>query len=165
MCGGSDREIYENDENTEELNTEQNQINSNILSIDHIYNAIRNLKPEYQGILLSQYKLFDLYTLLEKDIKEYDRYLTGIINSANEYLKLFGALVDLYMGVCKEQNTDVLDSMSQAYDRLPEEDKKRVCGSMMGKKKFFSDAYGMMMDVFGNVLEKEKESGNVVGGD
>lgn len=150
---------------TEELITEQNQIDSNILSIDHVYNAIRNLKPEYQGILLSQYKLFDLYTLLGKDIKEYDKYLTGIINSANEYLKLFGALVDLYMGVCKEQNTDVLDSMGQAYDRLPEEDKKRVCGAMMGNKEFFSDAYGIMMDAFGSVLEKEKESGNAVGGD
>lgn len=146
------------------MNTEQNQIDSNTLSIDHIYNAIRNLKPEYQGILLSQYKLFDLYTLLEKDIKEYDRYLASIINSANEYTKLFGALVDLYMGVCKEQNANVSDSMTQAYDRLPEEDKKKVCGSMMGKKEFFSDAYGIMMDVFGSVLEKEKESGNAVGG-
>ena len=146
------------------MNTEQNQIDSNTLSIDHIYNAIRNLKPEYQGILLSQYKLFDLYTLLEKDIKEYDRYLASIINSANEYTKLFGALVDLYMGVCKGQNANVSDSMTQAYDRLPEEDKKKVCGSMMGKKEFFSDAYGIMMDVFGSVLEKEKESGNAVGG-
>lgn len=111
---------------------------------------------------MSQYKLFDLYTLLEKDIKEYDQYLTSIINSANEYMKLFGALVDLYMGVCKEQNANVSDSMTQAYDRLSEEDKKKVCGAMMGKKEFFSDAYGIMMDAFGSVLEKG--SGNAVGG-
>lgn len=137
--------------------TEQNLINGNTLTIDHVYNAIRNLKPEYQGILLSQYKLFDLYTLLGKDIKEYDQYLTGIINSANEYLKLFGALVDLYMGVCKEQSANASDSMAQAYDRLPEEDKKRVCGVFLGKREFFENAYKVMMGVFEGMLETQKE--------
>ena len=95
--------------------------------------------------------------MLKKDIKEYDQYLTSIINSANGYLKLFGALVDLYIEVCKEQKIDISDSMSEAYDRLPEEDKKKVCGAMMGKKEFFSDAYGMMMSVFENIVEKGKE--------
>ena len=136
-----------------------------MLSIDHIYNTIRNLKPEYQGILLSQYNFYDLRTLLEKDIVEYDRYLTSIINSAEKYFKLFGALVDLYIGVRKEQESDIMASMSQAYDRLSEEDKKKVCGAMMGKKEFFSDAYKNMMDVFQKAMKSEKENNNIVGSD
>ena len=110
-------------------------------------------------MLLTQYKLYDLYSVLRSGCKEYDKFLTSIINSATEHLKLFGALIDLYVEVCKEQKIDIADSMGQTYDRLPKEYKKKVCGAMMGKKEFFSDAYGMMMDVFGNVLEKGKEDG------
>ena len=107
---------------------------------------------------MSQYNLYDLCTLLGKDIKEYDQYLASIINSADKYLKLFGALVDLYIGVHKDQQSDISASISQAYDRLSEEDKKKVCGAMMGKKEFFSDAYSLIMSVFGNVSEREKEN-------
>lgn len=153
---------------TEELNTEQNQINSNDISFENVYSAIRHLKPEYQGIILAQYKLFDLYSLF-KDGKEFDRYLAGLINSATEYLKLSSALIALYKEAIKECNEarefDIVDYMSQCFDKLPESDKKRVCGAMMGKKEFFSDAYRIMMDVFGNVLEKKEGSGNIVGGE
>lgn len=126
---------------------------------------MRNIKPEYQGILLAQYKLLDLYSLF-KDGKEFDKYLAGLINSAAEYLKLGSALMALYKEAVKEydeaQKFDIADYMSQCFDKLPEADRKRVCGAMMGKKEFFSDAYGIMMDVFGNVLEKKE--GNIVGG-
>lgn len=136
-----------------------------MLSIDHIYNTIRNLKPKYQEVLLSQYNFYDLRTLLEEDIVEYDRYLTSIINSAEKYFKLFSALVDLYIGVRKEQESDIMASISQAYDRLSEEDKKKVCVVMMGKKEFFSDAYKNMMDGFQNAMKSEKENNNIVGSD
>lgn len=111
-------------------------------------------------VLFENYKFLDLYAFAadENGYKQYTANVTSTIQKLNSMLN---AITDLRREAIKEcneaQKFDMVDSMTQAYDRLPEEDKKKVCGSMMGKKEFFSDAYGIMMDVFGNVLEKEKE--------
>ena len=155
--------FYEIYENTEVVITEQNQINSNEISFENVYNAIRNVKPEYQRVLFENYKLFDLYALI-KDETGYQQHTTDLTNTAKKLISMLNAVTDLRKEAIKEcneaQKLDIVDCMSQCFDKLSEADKKKVCGAMMGKKEFFSDAYGMMMDVFGNVLEKKEVSGN-----
>ena len=49
----------------EELNTEKEQeIGKISISLDNIYKALGYLKPEQQGIIISNYKLTELYSIL-----------------------------------------------------------------------------------------------------
>lgn len=145
---------------------EQNQTNSN--DFENVFNAICNVRPEHQIVLFENYKLLELYALITDEI-EYQQHTADLTNTAKKLISMLNAVTDLRKEVIKECNEarqfDIADDMCQSFDKLPEADKKRVCGAMMGKKEFFTDDYGIMMDVLGNVLEKKEGSGNVVGSD
>lgn len=153
---------------TEVAITEQNQTKSNEISFENVYNAMRNIKPEYQMVLFENYKLFDLYALI-KDENGYQNLTADLANTARKLISMLNAVTDLRKEAIKKcnevQKFDIADYMSQCFEKLPESDRKRVCGSMMGKKEFFSDAYWIMVNVFKNAAKSEKENGDIVGGD
>lgn len=138
--------------------TEKKQANSNI-ELRHIYDAIRYLKPEQQGIILNNYKVTELYAILADD-NEYEKCLRNLFDNSNAYSMLAIALMALHTEAVMEKRgrskVDVMDSINKAYNSMSEEDKKIFCGNMLQKKAFFVDAYKMMMDSFESAVEVDK---------
>lgn len=144
---------------TEEIITEKKQANSNI-ELQNIYDAIRYLKPEQQGIILSNYKLTELYSIF-RDNQEYKKYINDLFAVSNEYTNRAIALSALHTeaflrSMKIKEEFDPVGTMCQMFDCMSEEDQKRFCEGMFQKKGFFEDAYKTMMDSFENVVEKEK---------
>lgn len=137
--------------------TEQKEVNSNI-SLDNIYNAIRYLKPEQQGIILSTYRVKDLSSILI-DRKNYEKYITDLLQSATTYINTVGALADLRKEAVKDSEKskefDIWETMIQVYDNLPVEYKKVFCMKLLDRREFFEDAYKMMMNIFENAVEMQ----------
>ncbi len=67
----------------EEIITEKKQVNSNI-SLDDIYKAIGYLKPEHQTVVLTNYKLPELYNILANN-EGYEKYINDLFAVSNEY--------------------------------------------------------------------------------
>lgn len=139
--------------------TEKKQVNSNI-ELQNIYDAIRYLKPEQQGIILSTYKLTDLGSILI-DRKNYEKYITDLLQSATTYINTVGALTALRKKAVKDseksKEIDVWETMIQVYDSLPEEYKKVFCMNLLDRREFFEDAYKMMMDSFQSAVEVQSD--------
>lgn len=141
--------------------TEKKQVNSNI-TLDNIYNAIRYLKPEHQGIILSAYKFMELYDILSND-EEYNKYISNLFAIANEYSNRAIALMALHTeafmdGMKRQEKFDPVNTMCQMFDCMSEVDKKKFCEDMLEKKEFFEDAYRGMMVSFEKAI-KEQEDG------
>ena len=144
----------------EEIKTEQKQVNNNN-SLDNIYKALGYLKPEQQGIIISNYKLTELYGILA-DNEGYKQYIRDLFTCANEIINKAGALISLHteafkQSMMKPEEVNAVDSMGKAYDKLSEADQKRFCQEMLGKKEFFQDAYKVMMDSFEKAVEMQKD--------
>ncbi len=142
--------------------TEKKQVNSNI-SLDNIYNAIRYLKPEQQGIILNNYKITELYAILADD-NEYEKYINDLFAVSHEYTSRAVALSSLHTeafirSMEKQEEFDPAITMCQMFDCMQEVDQKRFCENMLQKKGFFEDAYKMMMDSFQNAVEVKKREG------
>ena len=142
--------------------TEKKQVNSNI-SLDNIYNAIRYLKPEQQGIILNNYKITELYAILADD-NEYEKYINDLFAVSHEYTSRAVALSSLHTEafiqcIRKQEEFDPAITMCQMFDCMSEEDQKRFCENMLQKKGFFEDAYKMMMDSFESAVEVKKREG------
>lgn len=142
--------------------TEKKQVNSNI-SLDNIYNAIRYLKPEQQGIILNNYKITELYAILADD-NEYEKYINDLFAVSHEYTSRAVALSSLHteafiQSIRKQEEFDPAITMCQMFDCMSEEDQKRFCENMLQKKGFFEDAYKMMMDSFESAVEVKKREG------
>ena len=138
------------------LITEKNQVNSSI-SLDNIYNAIKKLSPKYQVIILENYKIAELYSIFA-DNEGYRQYLNNLFAVSREYSNRVFALTALHTAAFlesmkKQEETNTVEIMSQVYDSLAEEDKKKFCENMFEKKDFFQDAHTMMMDSFKNAVE------------
>lgn len=126
----------------EEIITDKKQeieISSNI-ELEHIYNAIRNLKPEHQINILSNYKIIELFDIFSTN-KKYEQYLDDLFAIAGEYRNRAIALSLLHaesflQSMKKNEVLDGADLMCQMYDCIPEEDRKRFCESMLQKKDF-----------------------------
>lgn len=142
----------------EEIITKQKQTNNTNITLNHIYNGIKKLKPEYQKIILG-YKLPDLHSLFVNNT-EYQKYLKKLIDNATIYINTFGALIALHKEALEEskrtQEFDILDTMNEVYDILPEDKKIEFCENMLSKKEFFIDAYKRMMDTFESAMETQK---------
>lgn len=143
---------------TEEVITEKKQVNNKI-ELGHIYDAIRYLKPEHQAVILTNYKLPELYSILA-DEESYKKYVDDLFAVSDEYMKRAIALsalhTETFIQSMGKQRFEVLDSMGKAYDNLPDIDKKIFCENMLQKKGFFEDAYKMMMNSFESAVEVEK---------
>lgn len=61
----------------------------------HIYDAIRYLKPEHQAMILTNYKLPELYSILVDD-ENYKNYIDEIFAVSDEYMKRAIALSALH---------------------------------------------------------------------
>lgn len=119
------------------------------------------MKPEQQGIIISNYKLTELYSILADD-KSYDKYINDLFALTNEYIKRAGALSALHteaflQSMKKPEEVNAVDSMGKAYDQLSETDQKQFCKDMLGKKEFFQDAYKVMMDSFEKAVKMQKD--------
>ena len=144
------------------MNTEKkqgNSVDSNI-SLDNIYRALGYLKPEEQGIVISNYKLTDLYSIFANN-EGYTQYIRDLFSFANETINKAGALISLHteafrQSMKKQEEFNIVDSMSKTYDQLTEADQKKFCEEMFQKKGFFEDVYKMMMSVFENAVENRK---------
>lgn len=150
----------------EEANTEQEQENKNSdISLDQIYKGIGYLKPEQQSIILTTYKITDLYSILANH-KEYEKYIASLINTATTYVNTVGALIALRKEAVKRSKTNaevnLLDTLNQAYDKSTKECKETFCQEMLGKKDFFENAYRMIMGCFENALEEKEDVANEV---
>ncbi len=146
---------------TEVVITEKKQENSNI-ELGHIYDAIRYLEPEQQMNILANYKFIELYDILSSK-ETYEKYINDLFAVSHEYTNRAIALMSLHTKVVLQsmgkQSFDILDSMGQVYDSLPDIDKKIFCENMLQKKGFFQDVYKMMMNSFENAVEVEKGEG------
>ncbi len=125
--------------------------------MQNIYDAIRYLKPEQQGIILSNFKLTELYSIFVDD-KNYKKYIDDLFAVSDEYMKRAIALSALHTeafirSMKKPEVFDPASTMCQMYDCISEEDKKKFCEVMFQKKDFFQDAYKTMMDSFENAVK------------
>lgn len=133
---------YSKFRNLEEVITDkkqENEISSNI-ELEHIYNAIRNLKPEYQINILSNYKIIELFDIFSTNEK-YEQYLNDLFAIAGEYRNRAIALSLLHteaflQSIKKNEMFDGAELMCQMYDCIPETDRKRFCENMLQKKDF-----------------------------
>lgn len=144
------------------MSTEKKQENStdNNISLDNIYKALGYLKPEQQGIIISNYKLTELYSICENK-ETYEKYIRDLFTYANDIINKVGALISLHteafkQSLKKQEEFDIVDSMGKTYDQLTEADQKKFCEEIFQKKGFFEDAYKMMMSVFENAVENGK---------
>ena len=125
------------------MNTEKkqgNSVDSNI-SLDNIYRALGYLKPEEQGIVISNYKLTDLYSIFANN-EGYTQYIRDLFSFANETINKAGALISLHteafrQSMKKQEEFNIVDSMSKTYDQLTEADQKKFCEEIFQKKGFF----------------------------
>ncbi len=109
-------------------------------------------------MVLANYKLPELYSILADD-KNYKKFIDDLFAVSNEYTNRAIALSALHteaflQGMKKKEKFDVVESMCQVYDKLPEADQKKFCEDMLQKKGFFEDAYKTMMDNFENAVAK-----------
>lgn len=136
-----------------------NSVDSNI-SLDNIYKALGYLKPEQQGIIISNYKLTELYSICENK-ETYEKYIRDLFTYANDIINKVGALISLHTEAFKQsmkktEEFNIVDSMGKTYDQMSEMDQKKFCRDMFQKKEFFVDVYEMMMSVFENAVENRK---------
>ena len=118
------------------------------------------MKPEQQAIIISNYKLTELYDIFANN-EDYRRYINSCFNYANEIINKAGALISLHteafkQSMMKKEEFDPASTMCQMFDCMSEADQKRFCEGMFQKKGFFVDAYKMMMDSLENAVEVEK---------
>lgn len=127
------------------------------------------MKPEQQGIILNNYKITELYSILA-DNESYKKYIDDLFVVAREYTSRAVALSSLHteaflQSMKKQEEFDPASTMCQMFDCMSEEDQKRFCENMLQKKEFFVDAYKMMMDSFesavGEGIENEEVSKKV----
>ena len=101
------------------------------------------LKLEQQAIIISNYKLTELYDICEND-ERYKQYIRDLFTYANEIINKAGALISLHteafkQSMMKPEEVNAVDCMGKAYDQLSEANQKRFCQEMLGKKEFFQD--------------------------
>ena len=121
------------------------------------------MKTEQQAIIISNYKLTELYGICEND-ERYKQYIRDLFTYANDIINKAGALISLHteafkQSMMKKEEFDPASTMCQMFDCMSEADQKRFCEGMFQKKGFFVDAYKMMMDSLENAVEVEKGEG------
>ena len=118
------------------------------------------MNSKEQGIIFSTYKLAELYSICS-DQETYEKYIRDLFVTAKEWSDRAGALISLHteafkQSLKKQEEFNIVDSMSKTYDQLTEADQKKFCEEIFQKKGFFEDAYKMMMSVFENAVENGK---------
>ena len=120
------------------------------------------LKPEQQGIIISNYKLTELYGICENK-ETYEKYICDLFTYANDIINKAGALISLHteafkQSIKKQEEINAVDSMGKAYDQLSEADQKRFCQEMFQKKGFFEESVKMIQAWFESAIEVGNDS-------
>ena len=125
------------------------------------------MNPEHQAVILANYKLPELYSILADD-ESYKKYTDDLFAVSHEYANRAIALSALHteaflQSMKRKETFDPANTMCEMFDSMSEADQKRFCEGMMKKKGFFEDAYKMMMDSFESAVEvKSKDKGSGV---
>ena len=119
------------------------------------------MKPEQQGIILSNYKFIELFNIFA-DNESYEKYIKDLFAVANEYNNRAIALSALHteaflQSMKKKEEFDAANAMCQMFDCMSKEDQKRFCEGMLQKKEFFEDAYESIMNTFQDAMKNQKE--------
>ena len=109
------------------------------------------LKLEQQAIIISNYKLTELY-------ERYKQYIRDLFTYANEIINKAGALISLHTEAFKQsmkkpEEVNAVDCMGKAYDQLSEANQKRFCQEMFQKKGFFEESVKMIQAWFESAIE------------
>lgn len=128
--------------------------------MDVIYRTLPNLKDDHQNIISVNYKLSDLYYWMnhEDELKEY---LQSLLDGANTNIRAINALIELYNGVTiesRDKKNHIVKGVGILYDALPEESKQKVCQDLLGRRKFFEDAYRLIMDTFKDAAGEKEDA-------
>lgn len=120
------------------------------------------LKTEQQGIIISNYKLTELYDICAND-EGYKQYIRDLFTYANDIINKAGALISLHTEAFKQsmkkpEEVNAVDSMGKAYDQLSEADQKQFCQEMFQKKGFFEESVKMIQAWFESAIEVGKDS-------
>ena len=115
------------------------------------------LKTEQQAIIISNYKLTELYGICEND-ERYKQYIRDLFTYANEIVNKAGALISLHTEAFKQsmkktEEINAVDCMGKAYDQLSEANQKRFCQEMFQKKGFFEESVKMIQAWFESAIE------------
>lgn len=118
--------------------------------MDVIYRTLPNLKAENHNIISVNYKLSDLHYWMNHE-EEFKEYLQSLLDGANTNIRAINALIELYNGVTiesRDKKCSLVEGISKMYDVLPDESKQKICEDLLSRKKFFEDAYRLIMDTF-----------------
>lgn len=120
-----------------------------------IYQTIPRLKDEYQSAILRNYKITELYNLIN-NYDELEKHLHGLLNIADANTLKANALIDLYNESIKENSKNEDDAVTELgilYDSFPNGLKEKVCRELISRKKFYEDACLKIMDSFKQAVE------------
>lgn len=119
-----------------------------------------HLKPEYQGVILNNYKLTELYSIFYDD-QEYQKYLTDLMHTASAYTNMVTALILLHkeavLDHLGENNIDIFESVDKVYECMTEEQRKTLSRNLLDKDDFFKNTYEIMMGAFQNAMKNGKQ--------
>lgn len=119
------------------------------------------MNAEDQGVLLNSYKLPDICYIV-KDYKTCSRHIMDLINSANRYIQISKALINLYevtQNLTEEvENYNWPEAMEKVYNYLPSESQKEFIENMAQRQDFFKDAYEIIIGKMSQaVMERGEE--------
>ena len=143
----------------EEVNTEQ----TNEIGMVAIYQTIPRLRDEYQNVILKNYKIPELYNLIN-NYNELEKHLHGLLNIADDNTLKANALINLYNESIKENSKNEDDAVTELgilYDSFPNGLKEKVCKELISRKKFYEDACVKIMDGFSKAVEVKGDVGRV----
>lgn len=116
--------------------------------MDVIYRTLPNLKTENQDIISVNYKLSNLHHWMNHE-GEFKKYLQSLLDGANTNILAINALI---------RKCGLIEGISKMYDVLPDESKEKICHDLIGKRKFFEDAYRLIMDTFKNAAGEKEDA-------
>lgn len=148
----------ENIKENRDCNVQQNN-----LTIAQIYNSVKNLGHEEQVLILSNYKVGDLYKLYN-DEEEFCKYLKMLEDTASLYIQTANALVKHREEAVAEGGlkweSDMVRTMEEAYDNMTEWGQEKFCQEMGEKAGFFVKMYKMVMGKLNHALRLKEVEGN-----
>ena len=133
---------------------------SNINSFNAFYYGLRTLEDEQQKLLISNYKMTELYHLCINE-KDYMRFLESLANTAklsSNMLKAVRRLHDVTKaGIVPRTDEENIEFMVQSYDELSHEGKEKFCAEIANNRQFFSDLLRLIIGNYRKALNDLKD--------
>lgn len=157
---------------TEKGNTEENQSIDLNQSNDFntFYLGLRTLDSQQQTLLMSNYKMMDLYNLCI-DEKNYMKTINYCGKAIKMYKDLMDAVKKLHnvtkQGLAPKTDEEIIDTMVQSYEKLSNNGKEEFCVKITNNGCFFSDLLRLIVgnyrkalfDIGEKIHNKDKANG------